>query len=92
MKLDFIKLNPGLLLALQDTEEVKTDSGILLEENTDDYVVHAKVVSSSSKLYKVDTNIIFHILDSESLRDGAKSYSLVHEDKVKGVYANPTEK
>ena len=87
MNIQNIKPIKGYVITTQTKDEVATKSGLIVNENTDDFVVHAKVVISSSDLYPVDTDVVYHILDSESLRDGSDVYSLVHEDKVKGTYA-----
>lgn len=86
MDIKKIKLRDGYLITKQGKDEAATKSGILVEENTDDFLVHAIVVNSASADYPVDCEVVYHVLDSESLRDGADSYSLVHENKIKGIY------
>jgi len=49
-------------------------------------LVHAEVINSSSKLYSVGTMVVYHVLDAETFRDGAKAYALLREEKIKGTY------
>jgi len=92
MKIENVSLNPGLVITDQSVDEASTVSGIIVNENTDDFLVHAKVVNSASEMYPVGTGVIYHILDTESFRDGANAYSLVHESKVKGIYGGGESK
>jgi len=86
MQISQIKLIKGLLAVEQTPDEVETESGIVLSENTDDFLVHAEVINSSSKLYSVGTMVVYHVLDAETFRDGAKAYALLREEKIKGTY------
>ena len=61
-------------------------SGFQIEENTDDFLVHAEVVVSSSSAYATGTCVVYHVLESQSFRDGADIYNLVNESDILGVY------
>jgi len=86
MDISKINLNSGQLLIETAESENKTESGLILEENTDDFLVYGKIVLSSSSDYFINTQVIFHVLDSETLRDAGKVFSLVRDDKIRGVY------
>lgn len=86
MNIKGVKPLNGFVITQETEDTIKTKSGILTQENTDDFLVHGLVVKSASKKYPEGTNIIYHILDTESFRDGIEAYSLLHEDKVKGIY------
>ena len=89
MKVDSITLKPGYLLVEQSNEEVETTGGIVFEENTDDFVVYAKVINSSSEKYPVGEFVVFHVLETDSIRDQLKAYSMIQEDKILGTYVPP---
>jgi len=76
----------GLLIVEKSAEERKTKAGIVLEENTDDMLVHGTVLKSTSEKFAEGDDVVFHILDSETFRDEEKVFYFVSENKIKGTY------
>jgi hypothetical protein len=86
MDIKGVRLLPGFLVTRETDDTVATKSGLLTQENTDDFLVHGEIVISGTDKYKQGEHIIYHILDTESFRDGTDVYSLLPEEKVKGFY------
>ena len=61
-------------------------TGFQVEENDDDFVIYAQVVTSSSSIYKPNDVVVFELVDSQSFRDGAEEYNFIHEDAILGTY------
>ena len=86
MNIQGVRPNPGYLVTQENESTVKTKSGVISTENTDDFLVYGKVVKSDSQRYPEGCMVIYHILDTESFRDGTLTFSIVHQDKIKGLY------
>lgn len=89
MKLSGVQPLPHfLVLEMPDKQDNKTASGILLTENTNEYVLNSEVLIGT-ETYPVGTVVIYHVIDVDSaFRDATinKGYMLLHEDKVRGTY------
>lgn len=88
MKVEKISLRDGYLIARKAVVDAKTDSGFEVEENSDDFLVHAEVVNSATEKISLGMFIIFHVLDAQEFRDGSDTYLLVRDEDVVGTY-NP---
>lgn len=86
MDINHVRPLKGFLVTKETEDTIQTKSGLLTQENTDDFLVHGEVVKSDNDSYPVGSQVIYHILDTESFRDGTDVYSLLSEDKVKGLY------
>ena len=79
MQVDKIKLKDNYVIVFKEADEVETSSGLILSENTDDFLIHSKVVNSSSELYPVDKDVVFHVVDALSFREADKVYYILEE-------------
>ena len=78
----------GYLVVVKSSSDVTTSSGLVVEENSDDLLVHAPVVRSSSLAYPLGIDVVFHALDAQEFRDASKGFLLIHESDVLGTYLN----
>lgn len=69
------------------TKEVREDRVIIVEENTDDFVLIGEVVKTfpGSEIKEGD-HVVFHVLNAESLRDGSDDYYLLDVKHIRGFY------
>ncbi len=71
-------------------EETVTKEGLEYEENTDDFLVYAQVVVSSSLNYSKGEFVIYHVIEAQEFGDGSLIYNFIHEDNILGTYVPST--
>ena len=86
MKVSSITPREGFLIVKKSSIDTTTDSGFEVEENSDDLLVFAEVVSSSSADFPKSSFVVFQELYAQEFRDGSDSYLLLQEDDVVGTY------
>lgn len=86
MKVSAFCPRPGYLVITQEVQEVTTKSGLITNENTDDFLLNGKVVVSGDSAFPVGAQVVYHVIDCESFRDGTDAYYLVHADNIRGTY------
>ena len=87
METSQLVLNSPYLILKIEAQRNATPGGIIVEENTDDFLLVGEVVKAHpASLYKVASKVLFHILNAESFRHGADDFYLLDESFVKGIY------
>jgi len=85
MKLSGVKPIAGFLVTKEEETRLRSDAGLQIEENTDDFLIYGEVVIGTDK-FPVGSFVIYHVLESLSFRDGSQVFNLVREEDVFGTY------
>lgn len=88
--MDITKVRPreGYIVVSQVVETRKTESGLELEENDDDFIAHATVVHGNGA-YKAGAEVIFSVLENLAFFDSTNpgmQFAFIKEDTVIGTY------
>jgi co-chaperonin GroES (HSP10) len=86
MKASAFSPRTGFIVTKKEVSRNTTATGLEVEENSDDFLVYAEVVVSGSSAYVPGDTVVYHVLDSQSFRDGADTYNVVQEGDVLGTY------
>lgn len=87
MNISYITPKKGFVITKAPKEEERqTTSGIILKENTDDFLITSEVVSSASEQFAVGQSVVIPLFEAQGFRDQGESYLFIHEDRILGVY------
>lgn len=86
MKVENFIPREGFIVVRKAVVDSVTDSGFEVEENSDDFLIHAEIVSSGSSDFIVGSHVVFHALEAQEFRDGSDTFLLVHSDYIVGTY------
>jgi co-chaperonin GroES (HSP10) len=93
MRISLINPKQGYIVVKRVPVEERTESGLVLTENDDDFVCYGLVVRApEGSAWKEGVQVMFHILDGQSFKaldsaDSTQNYVILKEDSVLGTYA-----
>lgn len=85
MNVQSFKPKAGYLVVQRSVPDEPSSSALQIEENTDDFLVTARVISDLSVLYPRNTEVVFEELFAQAFRDGSTVYYLIREDDIVGT-------
>ena len=88
MKVNCFAPGPGFIVVRKEQTQSRSEAGLEVEENSDDFLTFAQVVvTSDEKEFPTGAFVVFHALDAQSFRDGSVTYNLVDVLDIVGTYA-----
>lgn len=79
---------PGYIITAKSVLKRKSSStGIVYDENEDDFLVTASVIAHNTTLLdlKKKDQVVFSVLNAESFRDDKDTFYILHEENIVGV-------